>query len=228
MDVTTAKTPPRSFSENSLVVSHDRRFAGRLQRMLEAETQCRVELASSYDEAERVVRQRLPQAVFVDLRESAVKQDPSSLLNYLGQSRQQRIPVIAISDSGYVCDWAATADLIIRGHISLPLDRRQIARLFETELAHRLFENSPGLTSPRTVRGRDVTIKTYTPEMSDLLDQLLTMAPHDVTILLVGETGTGKTTLAQLIHELSPRREQGLLTVACGTLPPMITSISKN
>jgi DNA-binding NtrC family response regulator len=38
-------------------------------------------------------------------------------------------------------------------------------------------------------------------------------------LLLVGETGTGKTTIARLIHELSPRRQSKLLTVACGAIP---------
>jgi DNA-binding NtrC family response regulator len=41
-----------------------------------------------------------------------------------------------------------------------------------------------------------------------------------VTVLLIGETGSGKTYLARLIHELSDRREERLCTVACGALPP--------
>ena len=39
-------------------------------------------------------------------------------------------------------------------------------------------------------------------------------------MLLIGETGSGKTFLARLIHELSGRRDQRCLTVACGALPP--------
>jgi DNA-binding NtrC family response regulator len=55
--------------------------------------------------------------------------------------------------------------------------------------------------------------------MFPLLHDLETIAVHDATVLLVGETGTGKTTLARLIHELSPRHEVKLLTVSCGALP---------
>jgi len=44
-------------------------------------------------------------------------------------------------------------------------------------------------------------------------------ARHDVTILLIGETGAGKTYLARLIHEVSPRRMEPFLPVACGALP---------
>lgn len=75
------------------------------------------------------------------------------------------------------------------------------------------------MTSLKTIRSRSVTYRTDTPEVADLLDNVVRMAGHDVTLLLVGETGTGKTTLARLIHELSPRREARLLTVACGAMP---------
>ena len=40
------------------------------------------------------------------------------------------------------------------------------------------------------------------------------------SVLLLGETGTGKTTLARLIHELSPRSDSRFVNVACGALPP--------
>ncbi len=44
-------------------------------------------------------------------------------------------------------------------------------------------------------------------------------AKHDFTILLVGETGTGKTTLAGMIHEVSSRRAERFVTVPCGAMP---------
>jgi two-component system response regulator HydG len=44
------------------------------------------------------------------------------------------------------------------------------------------------------------------------------VAPQDTTLLLSGETGTGKTRLARFIHELSPRREQPFLVINCGAL----------
>jgi len=48
---------------------------------------------------------------------------------------------------------------------------------------------------------------------------LVLAAKHDESVLLIGETGTGKTTLAKIIHALSPRAAERLLTVACGALP---------
>jgi DNA-binding NtrC family response regulator len=57
-----------------------------------------------------------------------------------------------------------------------------------------------------------------TPSLAHLAGHLALAASHDLTVLLTGETGTGKTFLARLIHELSPRHRHRLLTVPCGAL----------
>ncbi len=61
--------------------------------------------------------------------------------------------------------------------------------------------------------------RTTSPQMQQMLADLQVAARHDVTILLVGETGSGKTYLSRLIHEASPRRNEPFLHVACGVLP---------
>lgn len=61
--------------------------------------------------------------------------------------------------------------------------------------------------------------RTRTPELRTMLRRLEVAARHNVTILLIGETGSGKTHLASLIHELSTRSSEPFLHVACGALP---------
>lgn len=60
------------------------------------------------------------------------------------------------------------------------------------------------------------------PEMLDIMEQLRRVIPQETTLLLVGETGTGKTQLARLIHELSPRRDEPFMVVDCGSLSPSL------
>ncbi|WP_437186881.1 sigma-54 interaction domain-containing protein [Planctomicrobium sp. SH668] len=61
--------------------------------------------------------------------------------------------------------------------------------------------------------------ETRSVELKQMLDDLMIAASHDVTILLIGETGSGKTFLSNLIHEASPRRNEPFIHIACGALP---------
>jgi DNA-binding NtrC family response regulator len=72
----------------------------------------------------------------------------------------------------------------------------------------------------RALEGPTRSLVTFTPAMFEMIDGLKVAAAHDVTILLTGETGSGKTYLARLIHELSPRQNERCLTVTCGAVSP--------
>ena len=52
-----------------------------------------------------------------------------------------------------------------------------------------------------------------------LLKQVETVAPTDSTVLISGETGTGKELIARAIHNLSPRREHTFVKVNCAAIP---------
>ncbi|HEU4344619.1 MAG TPA: sigma 54-interacting transcriptional regulator [Candidatus Binatia bacterium] len=57
------------------------------------------------------------------------------------------------------------------------------------------------------------------PTLRRILEQLQTVAPTDSTILILGETGTGKELIARAIHNLSARRERTLVKVNCAAIP---------
>ena len=57
------------------------------------------------------------------------------------------------------------------------------------------------------------------PPIKKVLLQVEQVAKTTATVLLTGETGTGKELVARAIHRLSPRREKPLITVNCASLP---------
>jgi formate hydrogenlyase transcriptional activator len=58
------------------------------------------------------------------------------------------------------------------------------------------------------------------PAFLEVLENLDRIAPTDSTVLILGETGTGKELIARALHERSPRRERPLVKVNCGAISP--------
>jgi transcriptional regulator with GAF, ATPase, and Fis domain len=94
-------------------------------------------------------------------------------------------------------------------------NRRQIAALTERLEAENLalrteIEHEHGFEE---IVGRSAALQRT-------LTLIAQVAPTDATVLVTGETGTGKELVARAIHARSPRAQQPLVTLNCATLPP--------
>ncbi len=61
-------------------------------------------------------------------------------------------------------------------------------------------------------------LRTNSENMEKVFQQIRTVSPTKSTVLLVGETGTGKSVLAKLIHQHSNRKNSQFITVHCGAI----------
>ncbi|HKO88448.1 MAG TPA: sigma-54 dependent transcriptional regulator [Burkholderiales bacterium] len=68
--------------------------------------------------------------------------------------------------------------------------------------------------------GRFGHILGNSPVMHKLYDQLGRVAPTSATVLLIGDSGTGKELAAQTIHDLSRRKKHPFLPLNCGAMSP--------
>jgi len=89
-------------------------------------------------------------------------------------------------------------------------------------------QQSAELFRPRTVTPRkEKAIEPFrfegmighSPVMKMTLAQVSTVAPTDATVLITGETGTGKELIAQAVHNLSPRRDRVFVRFNCAAIP---------
>ena len=58
--------------------------------------------------------------------------------------------------------------------------------------------------------------------MRGIFDRLLKVSPTDLTVLIMGETGTGKELVAQALHNASARAKKPFVVVDCGSIPPTL------
>ncbi len=62
----------------------------------------------------------------------------------------------------------------------------------------------------------------HSPPMQEVLEVVQQVAPTPATVLLQGESGTGKELIAKVLHQLSPRAQQPMITVHCAALTPTL------
>src|SRR5262245_29132317 len=133
----------------------------------------------------------------------------------------ENAPLYGLMDENCPPRLKKLAEKTIDDCLDFPLDYDRLGRLLadkhdvEGELAG-FWREMPH----KELHGKTRSLVTFTPEMFDMMDELKVAARHNVTALLIGETGCGKTFLARLIHELSDRHHERFCTVACGALPP--------
>jgi NtrC-family two-component system response regulator AlgB len=90
------------------------------------------------------------------------------------------------------------------------VDRSRERRALEQRLLD--LESRLGEAAP------EVRLETLSPRMRSAVEVVQKAATHDVSVLLRGESGTGKGVLARALHALSPRRERPFVVVNCPTL----------
>jgi two-component system response regulator AtoC len=72
------------------------------------------------------------------------------------------------------------------------------------------------------VGGGSVNLIAVAPVMQKLLEQVRAIAPFPTTVLVTGETGTGKEVIARAIHQLSRRSEKAFVALNCAAVPEQL------
>ena len=200
-----------------LVVDDDARLAATLQELLVGEGYA-VEVALSAAEA-LAVHQRNPSiaVALVDLIMPVT--DGLALLDEL-HKRDPDLAVVVMTGYGTI---ETAVEAIKRGaedYLTKPMDshalRKKVARLVEVfELKERVRQLEADLDRAPSFE----TIVSVSPLMLRAIDRAQTVAATEASVLLVGETGTGKELMARAIHASSPRAGRSFVAVNCGAIP---------
>ena len=93
--------------------------------------------------------------------------------------------------------------------------RQLLVKIERTKkLENRVLE----LESQINAESPEVDLKTSSPSMQAVIDMAFKAANSDATVLILGESGTGKSVMARAMHARSPRRGAAFVTVSCPSL----------
>lgn len=173
-------------------------------------------------ELKHSLKESSPAILFLDLRanENALENaERKEVLLYLRETCDYPIKVVSVIDQFISLELAESVIFLTDAFLEYPPAPEEL-KVLSDELSE-INEVIKPSTIPKTrqIKTDHSQLTTYTPSMLPVIDQLSKIAKHNVTLLLVGETGTGKTTLASMIHQLSPRSSEPFQNIACGALP---------
>ena len=203
---------------NILAVDDEKDMTRLLQRTLEPEINCRVSMAFSAKMALSILEQQVFDLVICDIRMPGM--DGFELLQQI-KARYPDLTVVMLTAFGNI-ESAVTA--IKKGaydFIAKPFEQDEIIFRIQKALERSLLlkenkrllkEKEPG---PFQLIGKS-------DPMQRVFDQIKLMASSDVTVLITGESGTGKDLTARSIHALSPRKNNAFIPVNCPTIPEHI------
>src|SRR5579884_693993 len=134
--------------------------------------------------------------------------------------RNPDLPVVIMTGFGTI---ETAVEAIKRGaedYITKPFDReavrKKVGRIMEV---HRLRRRVAKLEADLKSGDSFEALIFVSGAMQKIVERARTVAATDATVLLVGETGTGKERLARAILQASPRSRGELVAVNCGALP---------
>lgn len=169
-----------------------------------------VTTADSGPEALRLLQKEKIELVISDL--CMDEMDGLALFGEI-QKRHTGLPVIILTAHGSIPDAVSATQQGVFSFLTKPVDRDALYKAIDEALAQRAPISDD--------RWREAIV-TRSPSMLRLLEQAHMVAQSDVSVLINGQSGTGKEVLAQAIHAASPRAAQPFIAINCGALPEQL------
>ena len=105
-------------------------------------------------------------------------------------------------------------------YLTYPLNPDEVRYITEETRASTIVQSELDYLRDQFWRKESLEIiQTKSPQMKEVFSKIRSVAPTRSTVLLMGETGTGKGVMASLIHQHSNRSDAQFISVHCGAIP---------
>jgi two-component system response regulator GlrR len=135
------------------------------------------------------------------------------------RARHPSLPVILLTAHGTIPDAVEATERGVFTYLTKPFDGKSLLE----KIAQALALSAPPPLTPSGPTGADdawqAGIISRSSRMAELLAEARMLAQTDASVLLRGDSGTGKELLARAIHLASPRAAKPFIAVNCGAIP---------
>jgi two-component system, NtrC family, response regulator GlrR len=206
---------PRLAPAHVLVIDDDPDLLRLLSMRLRA-WGIRVSTAVSAEEGLSRVAIETPQLVISDIRLPG--KDGLALFREIHTSRPT-LPVILLTAHGTIPDAVQAMSQGVFGYLTKPFDSKLLFEKVQQALrvspvsSHPTGGNDGGWLDGMVFRSRC---------MAELMEEARVVAATDASVLIRGESGSGKEVLARAIHRASPRSKAPFVAINCGAIPEQL------
>jgi two-component system, NtrC family, response regulator GlrR len=166
------------------------------------------------DSAEKALQQlalERPQLVISDVLLPGI--DGLALFDRIRQ-RHPALPVILLTAHGTIPDAVQATARGVHSYLTKPFDGQALLAAVSAALAL-----SPPVAAAGEPEAWRATIVSRSPRMAELLAEAKLVAASDASVLIRGDSGTGKELLAQALHQASRRAGRSFVAVNCSAIP---------
>ncbi len=130
------------------------------------------------------------------------------------------VQVIVMAEPGVIREAVMAVKAGASNYLTYPLNPDEIRYVMESITESLIVQSELDYLRDR-IGEMDIQeiLRTRSPKMRTIFDKVRSVAPTRSTVLLLGETGTGKGVVARIIHQSSSRRNTRFISVHCGAIP---------
>lgn len=204
--------------KGKILIIDDEEYQREILRTIFVSEGYSVEVAPNGEHAMRIYRQFSPEVILCDLKLPYA--DGIELMESILKLGGEHTEFIIITGHGTI---ESAVEAIKKGamdYITKPLERDRVVILARRaiERTRLIKENIQLKKQLKNIHSIDGLIGSH-QSFQNVLKLLKTIAPLDATVLITGETGTGKGLVAQAIHSLSVRRDNKFQVINCAAIP---------
>lgn len=174
-------------------------------------------VAHDGDTALKMIRSEVPDMLLADVKMPGM--DGMEVLKE-AKNLDEDLPVVLITAHAELQGAVEAIKAGAHDYLSKPLDNHEVIRVVHRALAERTLKRKlRSLSSRLQETGSLKEIMGPSDAVARLISDVNRVAESDFTVVILGETGSGKEVVARAIHQASPRFQASFIPVDCGAIP---------